>query len=185
MLSIALIASVGIFLKTTINAANSTEVLLGITAGGITFDVSGSINLGNVPATFLDTTLTGTFSTGSFRVEDLSGSNFASTRYWKISANSMSGQTLGNTLTLPYFVVRPNNLNSPNQLNGDGSEISTSNNRYSLLWGQQQNLMSISSSNSGKIFRVSITPSISLTIPGGSPIDTYKTVLTVTVPWES
>jgi hypothetical protein len=47
---------------------------------------------------------------------------------------------------------------------------------------QQQPLVTLSN-NSGYLYWISITPSIAITVPAGQQIDTYRAVLTVTVPW--
>ena len=167
-------------------ATSNTDVSLAIVPGEVDYNVSGSINLGTFSGNIVATTLTGQFSTGSFRAKDLSGTYYAGTRYWKISSSQMTG-TRGSAVPLnTYYVIRPNTSTAVTFSGSatSGAAITSSSGWLDISSLQQQPIMTLSN-NSGYLYRVSITPTIAITIPAGQQVDTYRAVLTVTVPWSS
>lgn len=86
----AIILCTSFFLKNeSIGATNNTDVTVFINPGEVDYNVSGTINLGSISGNIVATTLTGTFSTGSFRAKDLSGVYYTGTRHRKISSSQM------------------------------------------------------------------------------------------------
>ena len=167
-------------------ATSNTDVSLAIVPGEVDYNVSGSINLGTFSGNIVATTLTGQFSTGSFRAKDLSGTYYAGTRYWKISSSQMTG-TRGSAVPLnTYYVIRPNTSTAVTFSGSatSGAAITSSSGWLDISSLQQQPIMTLSN-NSGYLYRVAITPSIAITVPAGQQVDTYRAVLTVTVPWSS
>lgn len=167
-------------------ASSNTDVSLAIVPGEVDYNVSGSINLGTFSGNVIAVTLTGNFSTGSFWAKDLSGTYYAGTRYWKISSSQMTGTKGSNIPVNTYYVIRPNTSTAVT-FSGtvtSGAVITSSSGWLSINGLQQQPLMTLAN-NSGYLYRVSITPSIAITVPAGQQVDTYRAVLTVTVPWAS
>lgn len=166
--------------------SSNTNVAISITPGAVDYNVSGSINLGSFSGSVSAVTLTGTFSTGSFWAQDLSGVYYAGTRYWKISSSQMTGTKWWSIPVNTYYVVRPNNAIAVT-FSGtatSGSNITSSSGRLDISNLGQQPIMTLSN-NSGFLYRVSITPSLAITIPAGQQVDSYQAVLTVTVPRSS
>ena len=164
---------------------NTTNIFIPITPGDIDYNVSGSITLWGIIGSVNSVVLTGTFSTGSFWAKDLSGTYYVGPRYRKISSSQMVGQYNGGSIpTSTYYVIRPNTSIAVTYSGTatSGANIVSSSGRLDLSNLQQQTLMTLSD-NSGFLYRVSITPSIAINIPAGQQVDTYKAVLTVTVPW--
>jgi len=166
--------------------SSNTNVAVSITPWVVDYNVSGSINLGSISGNVIAVTLTGTFSTGSFRAQDLSGVYYTGTKYWKISSSQMTGSKGSAIPTNWYYVIRPNNSIAVT-FSGTattGSSITSYSGRLELSGTQQQPIMSLAN-NSGFLYRVSITPSLAITIPAGQQVDTYQAMLTVTVPRSS
>ena len=165
--------------------SSNTSVAISITPGLVDYNVSGSISLGSFSGSVNVILLTGTFSTGSFRAMDLSGTYYTGTRYRKISSSQMSGQTKWALIpTNTYYEIKPN-ASIAVTFSGtatSGANISSYSGRSDLSGLQQQPIMTLAN-NSGFLYRVSITPSIAISIPAGQQIDTYRAILTVTVPW--
>ena len=167
-------------------ATSSTNVAVSVTPGTVDYNVSGNINLGSIVGNVVSTTLTGIFSTGSFWTQDLSGVYYAGTRQRKISSSQMTGTRGWAVPVNTYYVVRPNPSTAVT-FSGtatSGATITSSSWRLDISSLQQQPLMTLIN-NSGYLYRVSITPSLAITIPAGQQVDTYQAVLTVTVPWSS
>ena len=165
---------------------NTTIVDMFVVPGEVDYNVSGNINLWTVTGNIIDTTLTGSFSTGSFRAKDLSGVYYAGTRYWKISSSQM---TWSNGWVIPlntYYVIRPNPTTAVtfSGTTSTGANIISSSWRLSIGNLQQQPIMTLTN-NSWFLYRASITPSIAMTVPAGQQVGNYRAVLTVTVPWSS
>jgi hypothetical protein len=166
--------------------STNTDVALSITPGEVDYNVSGSINLGSISGNIVGATLTGTFSTGSFRTKDLSGTYYAGTRHRKISSSQMTGTKGGAVPTNAYYVIRPNPSTAVT-FSGTattGANITSYSGRLDISASQQQPIMTLIN-NSGYLYRASITPSLAITIPAGQQVDTYRAVLTVTVPRSS
>ncbi|MEI7478604.1 MAG: hypothetical protein WCJ81_09345 [bacterium] len=60
----------------------------------------------------MNNTITGTFSTGSFWIQDLSGSYYQGTRYRKISSSQMSGANGSMIPANTYYTIKPNTSNA-------------------------------------------------------------------------
>ena len=167
--------------------SSNTNVSISITPGTVDYNVSGSITLGSFSGSVNTVLLTGTFSTGSFWAMDLSGTYYTGQKYRKISSSQMSGQTYGALIpTNGYFKILPNPSIAVT-FSGtatSGAGITSYSGRADLSGLQQQPIMTLSN-NSGFLYRVSITPALAIQMPAGQQIDTYKSVLTVTVPWSS
>jgi hypothetical protein len=85
-----------------------------------------------------------------------------------------------------YYVIRPN-TSATVTFSGTattGANITSYSGRLDISASQQQPIMTLIN-NSGYLYWAAITPSLAITIPAGQQIDTYKAVLTVTVPWSS
>ena len=167
-------------------ATSSTNVAVSVTPGNVDYNVSGNINLGSIVGSIVSTTLTGIFSTGSFWTKDFSGVYYAGTKQRKISSSQMTGTRGWAVPVNTYYVIRPNPtvIVTFSGTATSGASITSSSWRLDISSLQQQPLMTLIN-NSGYLYRVSITPSLAITIPAGQQVDTYQAVLTVTVPWSS